>query len=137
MPEHEICAQCGACIDDGVIFCRKCGATLRSPAPLIALSADDAKRNKVNVVTRVVVTIVRGVAGIAAVVAVFSPLGTWTHILTFMGSIVVLLVCHFVLVNLDDNYIDEHVKNGYWPEGPMDWSSPSDRHKAAEKSEKD
>jgi hypothetical protein len=135
MPEHEICAQCGTSIDDGVIFCRMCGATLRSPAPLIAPSADDVTPSRVSVVTRIVVTVVRGVAGIAAVVAIFCPLGTWAQILTFIGSAVVFLICHAVLSNLDDNYFDENAKDGYWPAKPVDWGPPPDRLKASEKRE--
>jgi len=84
---------------------------------------------------RLVVTIVKGIAGIAAVVAIFCPLGTWTQILTFMGSIVVLLICHFVRTVLDDNYIDEHMKDGYWPPKPMDWNPLPERHDAVEKRE--
>jgi hypothetical protein len=131
----EICAQCGAGIDDGIIFCRKCGTTLRSPAPLIAPSLDDMPPSRVSVITRIVVTIVKGVAGIAAVVAIFCPIGTWTQILTFIGSAGVFLICQAVLSNLDDNYLDENMNEGYWPAKPIDWSSPSDRVKVSEKRE--
>ena len=128
----EICSQCGAGIDDGNIFCRKCGATWRSSAPLIAPS-DDVPPSRVSVITRIVVTIVRGVAGIATVVAIFCPLGTWAQILTFIGSTVVFLICQAVLSNLEDNYSDESMKEGHWPAKPVD--SPSERLKASEKGE--
>ena len=82
---------------------------------------------------RIVVTVVRVVAGIAAVVFIFCPLSTGAQILAFVGSIVVFLICHSVLSNLDENYIDEHIKNGYWPPKPIDWSPPPDRHVESEK----
>ncbi len=68
----------------------------------------------------------------AAVVAVFCPFGTWTQILIFMGSVIVLLLCHFVLANLDDDYIAEHMKDGYWPSKPVNWNPLPDRHDADE-----
>jgi hypothetical protein len=36
MDDKTTCAQCGAVADVGLIFCAKCGAALRPPAPLIA-----------------------------------------------------------------------------------------------------
>jgi hypothetical protein len=72
------------------------------------------------------VNFVRGIAGIAAVVAVFCRFGSWTQIVTFMGSVVVLFICHFVLVNLDDNYM-ANMKDGYWPSNPANWSAVPDR----------
>ena len=122
MQEMETCSQCGTSIVNGSIFCRKCGATLRSPTPLISPGVDDVKPKKVRVITRIVVMVLRSVAGIAAVIAIFCPLGTWAQILTFVGSAVVFLVCHGVLSNLDDNYIDENMKDGYWPAKPVDWN---------------
>jgi hypothetical protein len=82
---------------------------------------------------RIVVTVVKGMAGIAAVVFILCPLSTGTQVLAFVGSIVVLLICHFVLSDLDENYIDEHMKDGYWPTGPIDWSPLPDGHDANEK----
>jgi len=79
------------------------------------------------------VTIVKGIAGIAAVVFIFCPLSTGTQVLAFAGSIVVFLICHSLLTNLDENYIDEHIKNGYWPPKPIDWSPLPDRRVAGEK----
>ena len=82
---------------------------------------------------RIIVTVVKVIAGIAAVVFIFCPLSTGTQILAFVGSVVVFLICHSVLSNLDENYIDEHIKNGYWPPKPFDWSPRPDRHVAREK----
>jgi hypothetical protein len=82
---------------------------------------------------RIVVTIVKGIAGTAAVVFIFFPLSTGTQILAFVGSIVVFLICHTVLSNLDENYVDEHLKNGYWPPKPIDWGPLPDRHATSEK----
>ncbi len=33
---ENVCANCGTPADDGLIFCKKCGATLRPPVPLVA-----------------------------------------------------------------------------------------------------
>jgi ribosomal protein L40E len=41
---EKFCANCGARADVGLIFCKKCGATLRPPAPFISSPAPDAKR---------------------------------------------------------------------------------------------
>jgi hypothetical protein len=82
---------------------------------------------------RIVVRVVKGIAGIAAVVFVLCPLSTGTQILAFVGSILVFVICHSVLTNLDENYIDEHMKNGYWPPKPIDWSPLPDRPDASEK----
>lgn len=136
MDESKICIQCGSRIDDGLIFCQKCGAGERSPVSLIQSSADDVKPNKVNLITRIVVTVVRGIAGIAAVVAIFCPFGTWTQILIFMGSVVVLLICHFVLAHLDDNYVAEQVKDAYWTSKPMNWTPLPDRNDRDERTQR-
>jgi hypothetical protein len=82
---------------------------------------------------RIVVTVVKGIAGIAAVVFIFCPLSTGTQILAFVGSIVVFLICHSVLTNLDENYIDKHMKTGNWPPRPIEWGPLPDRHVASQK----
>jgi hypothetical protein len=64
-------------------------------------------------VRRLIVNFFRGIAGIAAVIAIFCLFGSWTQILTFMGSVVLLLTCHFVLVNMDDNYIAKYMSDRY------------------------
>ena len=83
---------------------------------------------------RFVVAVVKAIAGIAAVVALLCPFGSWTQILTFMGSVVALLICYFLLTNLDDNF-GEDVKDGYWPAKSIHWGPRSDRHDAGEKRE--
>jgi hypothetical protein len=80
---------------------------------------------------RLVVNFVRVIAGIAVVIAAFCPFGSWTQILTFMGSIVVLLICHLALVNLDDSYVAK-MSHGYWPPKPTNWSAVPDRTDPAE-----
>lgn len=130
----RLCAQCGATADAGLIFCRKCGAALRTPLPLLQSTAQDVNRlpSTISSTKRIVVTVVKGIVGIAAVVFIFCPLGTSTQILAFVGSIVVFLICHSVL-SRDENYIDEHIKDGYWPPKPIDWSSLPDGHVASDK----
>ena len=85
---------------------------------------------------RVVVTVVKGIAGIALVVAIFCRFGSWTLILTFVASVVVLLICHFLLTNLDDNYTDEYSNDGYWPKKPTDWRPRHDRHDVGKEQQK-
>jgi hypothetical protein len=132
MPETETpCAQCGSLVESGSIFCRKCGLELRPPQPLIQSRADDGKIYVMSPITRVVVTVVKAIAAIAAVVAIFCPLGSWAQIVTFVGSVVLLVVCQVILSNLDDTYIDENKNHGYWPAKPKSWNKPpDDRHNA-------
>jgi len=78
------------------------------------------------------VTVVKGIAAIAAVVAFLCPLSTWAQILTFIGSIVLFLICHSLLINLDDTYFDEHKKGGFWPAKPIDWTRRSDNQHHAD-----
>src|SRR6266851_26510 len=132
---ERLCTQCGSSADTGLIFCTKCGAPLRPPVPLVQSNTQDVvdPPSTISSMKRIVVTVVRVVAGIAAVVFIFCPLSTGTQILAFVGSVVVFLICHSVLSNLDENYIDEHIKNVYWPPKPIDWSPPPDRHVESEK----
>jgi len=69
------------------------------------------------------VNVIKGIAGIAAVVFVLCPISTGTQILAFAASVVVFLICHFMLVNLDETYLDKY-PSGYWPPQPMDWTAP-------------
>jgi hypothetical protein len=66
-------------------------------------------------------TAIRGLAGIAAVVFWFCPLRTSTQVLVFVASITVLLICHSVLINLDEAYAAKHGSVGYWPKA-TDWT---------------
>jgi len=122
------CVQCGEHIDVGLIFCPNCRAAHRPPTSLIQPDADDLKPSRMRPVRRLIVNFVKGAAGIAAVIAVFCPFGSWAQILTFMGSVVLLLICHFALVNLDDDYVAKYTGKGYWPSKATDWSSAQDRH---------
>jgi hypothetical protein len=83
---------------------------------------------------RFVVAVVKAIAGIAAVVALLCPFGSWTQVLTFMGSVVALLISYFLLINLDDNYFGKD-SDGYWPAKPIDWGPRLDQHDAGEKRE--
>jgi hypothetical protein len=126
MPETEtLCTQCGSLVESGSIFCRKCGASLRPPKPLIKSSADEGKIYVMSPITRAVVTVLKGIAAIAAVVAFFCPLSTWAQILTFIASVFLFLICHTLLINLDDKYLDENMKDGYSCEA--DGSEPASR----------
>jgi hypothetical protein len=81
---------------------------------------------------RTVVTVIRGMAGIAAVVFWLCPLSTGVQVLLFVASIAVLLICHFVLTNLDETYAAEHNSVGYWPK-PIDWGTPPKTNDPIEK----
>ena len=76
--------------------------------------------------------IVKGIAAIAGIVFVFWLPRTGTDALIFGGSIVLLLICYAVLSKWDDDFINEHVKQGYWPE-PLDWSPRSANANAGKK----
>jgi hypothetical protein len=70
-----------------------------------------------------VVAVVKGIRGIAVVVFILCPFRSRALILTFVGSVVVFLFCHWLLTTLDETYIDKNIKNGYWPQKPIDWTS--------------
>jgi len=65
---------------------------------------------------RIGLKVVKVVASIAAVVFLLVPLATWTQVLLFIGSIVVLLICSVATKNLDDTNDDKDA--GYWPNKP-------------------
>jgi len=81
---------------------------------------------------RIAMMIVKGIAAIAGVVVVFWLPKNGTDVLIFGASIIVLLICFAVLSRWDDDFINEHVKQGYWPK-PLDWSSPSSTANRTEK----
>ncbi len=60
--------------------------------------------------------VVRVLAGIAAVIFLFVHLATWTQVLLFIGSIVVLLICTVAMKSLDDTNDDKDA--GYSPNKP-------------------
>jgi hypothetical protein len=105
------CPQCGAAADDGLIFCRNCGAALRPPLPLTQSLAqmDDGPSNTMGLARRTLVVVLKGIAGIAAVVAIFCPLGSFTQIFLFAASVAIALICYFALTNLDATHVEEYV----------------------------
>jgi hypothetical protein len=120
------CPQCDAPADEGLIFCRNCGATLRPPLPLTqpAVQIDDVPLKPIGLSRQILVVVLKGIAGIAAVVAIFCPLGSFMQIFLFAASVVVALICYVALTKLDATHIEEYGKDGYWPK-PLDWSAPS------------
>ena len=119
----NLCAHCGARADDGRLFCSQCGGSIRD-TQLIQSDTDDPA-TVVSPGERFLVLVVRGVAAIAAVIFVFCPLSTFTQIVVFVGSIFLFLICHHVLINLDENFMDENTKHGYWPPKPNTWMTRS------------
>ncbi len=45
-----------------------------------------------------------------------------TQVLVFVASIAVMLICHFRLSSIDEEYANKNA--GYWPER-LDWTAPS------------
>jgi hypothetical protein len=133
---EKACTYCGVPTDTGLIFCTKWGAALQTPAPLIksGIQDENAKFSPMSPLRRTVVLFVKGLAAIAAVVFLFCPLSTGTQVILFVASIAVLLICHFVLTEVDENYIDEHMKDGYWPTKPIDWNTSPKTHDLADES---
>src|SRR5271167_3908460 len=127
------CPQCDAPADDGLIFCRNCGATLRPPLSLTqpVVQMSDAPSNTIGLARRILTVVLKGIAGIAAVVAIFCPLGSFAQIFLFTASVAVALICYVALTNLDATHIEEYGKDGYWPK-PLDWNPPSKTDTPAE-----
>ena len=71
---------------------------------------------------RFVVTAIQYLAGLSAVVFWLCPLRTGTQVLVFVASIAVMLICHFALSSIDEEYANKNA--GYWPK-PLDWTAPS------------
>src|ERR1700687_4778433 len=108
---NAACLQCGAPAGTGLSFCKKCGATLGAPVSLMS-SGSQAPDSPVrtSAMKRTGIMIVKGIAAVAAVVFWFWVPNTGTQALVFGVSIVVLLICVAVLGNLDDNFINKHIK---------------------------
>jgi hypothetical protein len=62
---------------------------------------------------RLIVTAIKCLAGLSAVVCWLCPLRTGTQVLVFVASIAVLLICHFGLSSIDEDYASKNT--GYWP----------------------
>jgi serine/threonine protein kinase len=114
--------QCGTPADAGRIFCPKCRAALRAPSSLIASSHHDGNAPSIGPMKRFVVTAIKYLAGLSAVVFWLCPLRTGTQVLLFVASIAVVLICHFGLSSIDEEYANKNA--GYWPK-PLDWTAPS------------
>ena len=116
------CRQCGTLADAGRIFCSKCEAALRPPYSLIPSIGHVANAHSVTAMKRFVVTAIKYLAGLSAVVFWLCPLRTGTQVLVFVASIAVMLICHFGLSSIDEEYANKNA--GYWPK-PLDWTAPS------------
>src|ERR1700734_858219 len=116
------CRQCGTPADAGRIFCAKCGAALKAPSSLMASSDHDANAPSIGPMKRFVVTAIKYLAGLSAVAFWLCPLRTGTQALLFVASIAVMLICHFGLSSIDEEYANNNA--GYWPK-PLDWTARS------------
>jgi hypothetical protein len=103
-------------------FAPSVGAALKAPSSLIASSDHDANAPSIGPMKRFVVTAIKYLAGLSAVGFWLCPLRTWTQVLLFVGSIAVMLICHFGLSSIDEEYANNNA--GYWPK-PRDWTAPS------------
>ena len=43
--DEGVCTKCGTPVDAGLTFCKKCGATLRPPEPLIESTPETARKD--------------------------------------------------------------------------------------------
>jgi hypothetical protein len=120
---ERICPQCGNRADAGLIFCAECGAAIQPPFPLTQSTQDVGGPPVPSPTKRLVVAVVKGIRGIAVVVFILCPFRSGALILTFVVSVIVFLICHWLLTSLDKTYIDKNTKNGYWPPKPIDWTS--------------
>ena len=93
------CPQCDTPADDGLIFCRNCGAALRPPLPLTrpVVRMDGAPSNTIGLAKRILIVVLKGIAGIAAIVAIFCTLGSFTQIFLFAVSAAVALIFYAAL----------------------------------------
>ena len=119
---ERTCPQCGNRADAGLIFCAKCGAPIQPPFPLTQSTQDVGGPPAPSPTKRLVVAVVKGIRGIAVVVFILCPFRSGALILTFIVSVIVFLISHWLLSTLDETYIDKHIKNGYWPQKPIDWT---------------
>lgn len=106
------CRQCRAPADAGRIFCAKCGAALRVHSSLIPSSDHDANAPPIGPMKRFVVTAIKYLAGLSAVVFWLCPLRTGTQVLLFVASIAVMLICHFGLSSIDEEYANKNADTG-------------------------
>lgn len=115
------CRQCGTLADAGRIFCANCGAALKAIPSLIPTSKQDSSAPSLSPSKRLLVNATKYLAGLSAVVFLLCPLRTGTQVLVFVASIAVVLICHFGLSSIDEEYANKNA--GYWPK-PLDWTEP-------------
>jgi hypothetical protein len=73
---------------------------------------------------RAILQVLKVVSGIAGVVFWFVPLATWNQVVIFEASIAVIVICIAL-----SNALDKESNTGYWPSGPIDWSSKPEAKK--------
>jgi hypothetical protein len=109
---ERTCPQCGNRADAGLIFCAKCGAAIQPSFPLIQSARDVGGRPAPSPTKRLVVAVIKGIRGIAVVVFILCPFRSGALILTFVVSVIVFLICRWLLTTLDETYIVKNIKNG-------------------------
>jgi hypothetical protein len=92
------------------------------PSSLISSANQDINAPSVGPTKRFVVTAIKYLAGLSAVVFWLCPLRTGTQVIIFVASIAVLLICHFGLSSINEDYANKNA--GYWPK-PLNWTPPS------------
>src|SRR5439155_4225636 len=119
-----VCAQCGASAASGRIFCANCGAAIQAPVSLLRSDpAPDNPAARVSVLKRATIFIIKAIGAVAALTFAFSRFTTNMGILLFGASIVVGFLCLAALSYLDDDFLKEHMNEGYWPSKPLDWGT--------------
>jgi len=100
------------------------------PSSLIPTGDHEANAPSVGPTKRFVITAIKYLAGLSAVVFWLCPLRTGTQVLVFVASIAVILICHFGLSSIDEEYANKNA--GYWPKR-LDWTAPSKSDDASTK----
>jgi hypothetical protein len=117
------CPQCAESAGSGRIFCANCGAAIQAVSLLPSDRTPDNPAARVSVLKGAAILIIKAIGAIAALIFAFSRFTTNTGILLFGASIVVGLLCIAALSYLDDDFLKEHMNEGYWPSKPIDWGA--------------
>ena len=121
---NAACPQCGASFTSGRIFCANCGKAIQAPVSLLPSDpTPDNPASRVSVLKRATIFIIKAIGVVAALTFAFSRFTTNMGILLFGASIVVGFLCLAALSYLDDDFLKEHMNEGYWPSKPIDWGT--------------
>jgi hypothetical protein len=128
------CPKCGESADSARIFCRKCGATIQAPLPLLSADSVDTDAGaRVGLLRKALILILKAIGIVAGLTFWLSRLSTDTGLVLFGASIVIGSLCVVALSYLDDDFLKDHKSEGYWPSKPIDWGTEAQHPPTAEK----